>query len=269
MQPAKTERRAIVMLSAGDRPWFPLAARTFEIYAERCGADFIVETELPTPEEFPLGRLPATRGRANKLAYASKTFFAWKHLRKGYDRLLFVDDTCVVRLNTPDVFDIVPFGELGGVGTGVRHARLSFEEIRRFTERAGYDPVDFKEKQYLNSGFLVYDRTMIDAIAPERVIDARRLLMSKLPHQTLTYYLIRSAGIRTHVLPRLYNTVPAARLPKEERRYMTDILPHLSEEAFVFHLTGIYRNRGALIAQIVDKVLSETAGSEVPGGSGA
>ncbi|WP_439594421.1 hypothetical protein [Falsiroseomonas sp.] len=251
------EKRAIVMLSVGERDWRGHAAATFERYAERCGARLHVETALPDFAEFPLPDLPDTSGRPNKRAYACKTFFAWKHLQAGYDRVLFVDDTCCVRLGTPDLFDLVPRGALGGVGSSKLHAQLSFDDITRFVARRGCAPIEMIHDEYMNSGVLVYDRSFMAAIAPKRVIDAKRLLMSKLPHQTLTYYLIKSRGIPFHVLPRIFNTVPAAKLDRPTRRSLDDIRPHLDHKAFIYHLTGIYRQRGALVQQIADILLNE------------
>jgi hypothetical protein len=60
------------------------------------------------------------------------------------------------------------------------------------------------------------------------------------------------------VLPRKFSSVPAAKLDKPTRRALDDIHPYLDRKAYIYHLTGIYRQRGLLVRQIADIMLNDT-----------
>lgn len=253
-----SEKRAIVILSAGTRPWLDGVLKTFDYYAAECGASVHVERELPSKEEFPFPDMPDRPGRANKLAYACKTYFAWKYLAEyGYDRVLFVDDTCCVKANTPNIFDLVPFGHLGYVVTGASHAEISFAEIAEYIKTRSLPEIEYNFEDYMNSGVLVYDRTMTEALSKERVCAAASLMVSALPHQTLTYYLIKSANIPMFSLPKAFNTVPAVGLPRPVRKEMTDIREYIRDNIYIYHVTGVYNHRDVLISQITERFISE------------
>ncbi|MFW5642261.1 MAG: hypothetical protein ACOCY0_05800, partial [Roseicyclus sp.] len=131
MTSARTDRekRAIVVVSIGNRPWLDASLSTIRPYAETCGADLLVRRDLPDGALAKIRTMPAKPGRPNKAAYACKTYFAWEALSDGYDRVLMLDDTCCVAADAPDIFDATPRGHLGYTGTGVKHARKSFAAI--------------------------------------------------------------------------------------------------------------------------------------------
>lgn len=229
-----TEKRCIVMPSIGERAWNQLTSATFRRYAHKCNADFYLVTH--EPQEMDTLRLhynSSVKGRANKSAYALKSFLAWKYLA-DYDRVLIVDDTCVVTDYAPDIFSSVPNGNIAGKGTAVSHAALSFASIKALrsatTNRsAGSRRVwwadratrvlqkMFREKEfisrvlvrvlrlcsnerarydsrmYFNTGVMLYDSTLRWAFSPDRLRSALPLLYNSYPHQTLSYFLIAFA----------------------------------------------------------------------------
>jgi hypothetical protein len=248
--------KAIVMVSIGARAWRDLPAETFARYAQITGADFYLETQLPSAHEFPLPAMPDTPGRSNKVAYASKAYFVFKYLSMGYDKVLIVDDTCIVSRGTPNVFRIVPPMHCGFRTSDRKSARKSFQAIRAFQARRGEEPVSFDAKQYMNSGFMLYDASMQSAFAPERIIDAKELLYCKFPNQTLTYYLLKRSGTKLFRLPEGFNVVPANHLSRGRRKSIQDVRPHLGK-ANVYHVTSAYVYRMEIIEQIYDHVTRE------------
>jgi len=246
-------KRAIVIVSIGDRPWLPSVAEIASHYADRCNADLILETEAPSQDEFVLPELPDSPGRPHKRLYACKSFYAWKHLAvSGYRKVLVLDDTCCINAHTPDIFKKIGPGQVGYTITGASDAQRSFDDIHRFQEAMGEPPVPADQDLYMNSGVLVYDHRMVDALAPHRIVAASELLMSRFPHQSLTYYLLRRAEVSMRKLEKKFNVVPAVNLDKEVRRDMTDMLPHLSRDTYIYHITGMYRQRAQIIEQICE-----------------
>lgn len=250
------EKRAIVMLSIGNRGWARKSSATFARYAAVVGADMHLITEFPSSAEFPFPALPDSPGRKMKLAYACKAFFAWKFLEvEGYDRVAVVDDTCCVRAGAPDIFEAVPRGACGYTGTSGSHAELSFDVIKRFVKKNGLPDIDYESRLYMNSGVMVYDSSFKEALHKDKICEASDLLFAKYPNQTLTYYLLRRAGVPMTRISKSFNSIPAMRLPKEARRMISDISPYVTDATYIYHVTGAFKNRGAVVEQLSDILL--------------
>lgn len=243
-------KRAILMLSIGDRPWARCAFETFERYAEKIGADAHLVTEDPPATEFDLGVFRATTSRPNKRAYALKSYIPWKFMSKGYDQVVMVDDSCSVHPYATSIFDEVPRGFIGYTRTSATHAELSFQVIRDFQQETGERPIEFNPKHYANSGVVVYDRLFMDAFDPQKILEAKLLLYAKYPHQTLLYYLVKNSEIPVRMMPKKFNGMPGMRLGKDQRRQLSSIEGIVDLEAvYITHYSGAYRNRRDLITQ--------------------
>ena len=251
------EKRAIVVVSIGDRPWLDASLSTIRPYAETCGADLVVERELPSVGLGRIPTMPDKPGRRNKAAYACKTYFAWQALSEGYDRVLMLDDTCCVAADAPSIFDATPKGHLGYTGTGVRHAEKSFAAIERLVRTGAMPAVPFDTRLYMNSAVLLYDKCHADALRPELINASASLLYSLYPHQTLTYYLSRLGRFEAFRLPKSFNSMPALHLRRWRRRYLWDVRPYLKDTEWIYHITGAYRFRERLIGQVADYMLHE------------
>lgn len=253
---------AIVMVSIGDRPWSQRTGETFRQYAEQCGAIFCVHRTTPSEFGYPFEELADDPGRPNKAAYAAKTYVGWHYLEVlGYKKVLVVDDTCCIRPESPDVFDSVPNGACGYTRSSRRHAADSFAYIEGFVSSHGKAGVDFDQAEYMNSAVMVYTSGMRHALSLSRIWAHRDLLFASKPHQTLTYYLLKSAGVRLVKLSKKWNKVPGvAALSTEDRRRMTSVYPYLQDGAYIYHITGAYRHRALLVRQLADALLQGAGG---------
>lgn len=249
-------KRAILVLSVGDRPWVSSACLTWQNYADKCNADLIVERELPSLEEFPLDELPDKPGRANKRAYACKAYLPWKYLKKGYEQVLMLDDTCCVSKEADNIFELAPKDCVALTRTGVEHALESFRYI---VERAKKEKLpfinNFNTLDYGNTGVVLYNKSNIDALSPEKIIKASSLLFNKLPHQTLFYYLMRTGKVPFKMLSGDFNKVPGinAGITLDERKNLKEIGDLFDENIQIYHITGMSRNRRSLIEDIVKR----------------
>ncbi len=249
------------MIAIGDRPWAAASARTFAQYARQVGADLHLVTEDPPLADFPLADLADRPGRRNKRAYAAKAFYAWKFLEPGaYDRVLVVDDSCLVRQGAGDLFELVPPGACGFTGTSAGHAEQSFEVIRQYCEARGLALPVLDPGQYMNTGVMLYDRAFREALGPDRICEAADLLFTPYPNQTLTYYLLQRAGAELFRMPKSYNTIPAMKLGPAARSLLDDISGFVSPDIQIYHLTSAFRNRGALVEQLAGILLADWEG---------
>jgi hypothetical protein len=250
------------MVSIGVRQWRDLSAATFDRYAFMVNADFYLETKLPSKRELPLPVMPDAPGRANKIAYASKAYFVFKYLSMGYNQLLVVDDTCVAAHNTPDIFSLIPPEHCGFKRSDRKSAAISFKTIQSFQATSREEPVHFFENEYMNSGFLVYDYSMQEAFAPEKIVRASDLLYCKFPNQSLTYYLIKKSNIKLFPLPEGFNVIPGRHLSSGGRRALRDVRPYLGK-GYVYHVTSHFAHRGKIIRQIYDHVSQDRTKNEL------
>jgi hypothetical protein len=160
--------KAIVMISIGLRPWRKYTSCTFKRYCDQHGFDFylvIDEREVIGPR---LAGIEEIKGRRNKHLYAGKTFLAWKYIKeKGYQRVAIVDDSCSIRPDCPNLFDIVPFGSLGGVRSGIKRAKESFDFIAQHRNQVMLPKFDAKD--YLAGGILIYSADIEPVIAPSEI----------------------------------------------------------------------------------------------------
>ena len=120
-----TGSRCIVVVSVGDRPWFPLLLPSMQAYADRLGADLVVHRfSEPDPQHLEwLGRLclgpHETKLRFLKLFYLRETLIR-------YERVLLLDDTCYVDVSCPNIFHGCPEDCLGAVEDGGVLGRNAF-----------------------------------------------------------------------------------------------------------------------------------------------
>lgn len=246
-------RHAIVIPSIGDRSWWPLCASTFAHYCQRYGIALHVERHLPPKEEFPLPDLPDEKGaRRNKPAYMSKLYFAWKYL-DDYDRVAVIDDTCFVSSHAPNIFECVPYGTCGYTRTSPKTAERSFVAIRAFIEARGEDHIVYDPKLYMNSGVVVYDRTMRDMLLPSRLIHCADLLYSAYPSQAILYYLLQRRQVPMTRLSKKFNSIPG---PSENRSLLNDVSPYMNN-VYIHHITGGYVHRQQLLEQTGKLCLAE------------
>lgn len=249
-------KKLVLILSAGERPWISIVEKMGRDYAERCGADFVIERNLPTAEEFNLPPLPDEPGRKNKLVYAAKAYLPWKYLSNGYDRVLMLDDSCCIKKNAASLFDLVPEGHTGLAPTGLEHGLDSFNFIENETRESKLPAVKaYNTEKYGNTGVVLYDKTALNALAPEKIIAARKLLFAKRPHQTLFYYLMQRGKVPISMFSMNFNRVPGTGLglSSQKRRLLKDVKEFYDSKVRIYHVTGFFKYREKLIRSIASK----------------
>lgn len=115
---------------------------TIKNYADKIGADFIVidtETQTPHWEKFSL----------------------YKYLKK-YKRIIFLDTDIIVRPDTPNLFDIVPYNKIGMFNEGkYAYRRDALEQVFEAYEKKNLFPKNW-DSSYYNTGVMVFSRFHMD-----------------------------------------------------------------------------------------------------------
>lgn len=179
------EKLAIVTISIGEA--FEKIARTthptIKDYAERCGADFIVWDEQNTD-------------------YINAAFMKFElgTLLTKYDRLIYIDTDCIVKKNTPNLFDIIPEGAFAAFNEGILTCRKNHKA--NFCIRVNiYDQAWVESNYYFNSGVMVIPKICKDVFTKPEVC------INNFYEQTQLNYLIHKSRIPTIALDYKFNAM--------------------------------------------------------------
>lgn len=282
------KKHAVIMISFGERPWLHATSELARLYAEKIGADYFLITEAPSFDEFGLPDLDPSIGRGNKEVYAYKLYFPWKMLaQQGYDRVLLVDDSSVIKEGAPDIFSQVPDGfsgyawsdpdetliSLAGIYAWAKcesgfpgHAIQSTEGFYRsllfgkvnsseiknpVSFLVGGEVLEFDINHYANTAAMVFDKTCVDAISPSNVLAASELLYSAQPNQTLWWYLLTKHNLPVYKISSRWNWLLGWGMSIHDRRGLSDAsLCSGVLEANITHVTSAYGHREKLIKQL-------------------
>lgn len=240
-------KRAVITVSVGDRPWFHFVKSMVKAYAEKCNADFFVETDIPEDLPLNLPVLDDAIGRKNKSVYALKSLYPYKYLLKGYDQVLCLDDTVIINPKAPSIFDLVTPGFCGITTTSANHALKSFNTIQKYVNKNILEQISYNSQHYANSAVVLYDKACIHAISPSEIEKAGWLLEAQHPHQTLLYYLFSKNNIGMEIIPKSFNSIPGMNLVKDERFRLKSLSGLINKKVNIYHITGGFENRFELI----------------------
>ena len=91
-------KNLLITISIGNRPWFKNIRYYMDLHCKKYNIDFKVISK---------NYISDSDSRLEKLDI--KSYF------KEYDRILYLDDTCIISPYCPNLFDIVPYNKLGVV----------------------------------------------------------------------------------------------------------------------------------------------------------
>lgn len=234
-----------------------LTAPFMRLYAAHCKADFVIVTE-----NSPLFSLLSVKGIKvgrpnNGEAYIMK-MLAVGHFLEAYDKVLWLDDTCIVKDTTPDIFeqlsdayDIAAYAE--GKKLDVMAARRDKEFLQRHVA------FDMDTRQYINSGVVVYSQRCKPFLNANFITGWSRLFMSSYADQGYINFVIQNYKLRLLDLDEKFNSMFLVNgYTEDERNLCTERLAkeHVCTDAKqIIHLTGFYKNRFELL-EAVSSILS-------------
>jgi len=193
-------KNLILTASLGDRPFKKYAFFSMEEYAKKTNADFIVAEDIEIPKELKELKV----GRGNNTSYLKKILWIRKYL-KEYDKVLWLDDTCYVNPNCPNLFNFVPSGYVAAASesqlmyVGFKEAYKDF--LKRWTIYKNERDTTF------NTGVILYTKECKHMFSNDNLLNtiAKLCLTSQWPQQLLTNYLIIINNIPRIVLDSKFN----------------------------------------------------------------
>jgi len=161
-----TSSTAIVLISISNsavanlsRPWLPTTLNRIEAYAGRTGSDVVVVRSSKHCDHLSRKEADKDDAQAQRDCAMRGKLDAIYETLMIYDRILLVDDTVVIRGDTPNLFEIVPPERIGAL---VQSDAIfgEAENRRQLDEMCEFYGVDNKDASstVFNSGVLLLTR---------------------------------------------------------------------------------------------------------------
>ncbi len=231
-------RVGVVVVSMGDRPWWPIALSWLNLYCRKHSYDLVVARQ-PLVTHLQLSQFDRFQnyGRAQKLGIAR--FFS------AYDRVIQIDDTCLVSPATPALADIVPEDVIGCWVAGPGNNKFdSYTSKHQAIYQRGKP---LAKESFYNSGMTVYsskhailfDQTTIpwDKIRADKWFPTQGYLSDRCERE----------GFALHDLGNAFNMIGSriAQNPSEQ-----------VDSVFIFHVTSAVSDRLG-VAKRIDRAFRE------------
>lgn len=239
---------AVLVVSIGKRPFTPLTLKNIRAYSERIGAAIIIERKVSIPFKLRVKCKLIKPKRKNIECYLQKMIGIYDTL-EDYDRVLLLDDSCLVSRDAPNIFEKVPIEEIG-----------AFSELECLDFKSpSYDKKFIFERkgvlisEYYNAGVLVVSKRQRELFSPKNLMDNLDLFEGLYPVQAYFAYIVHLSKAKIKRLSSDWNFIPVFNYADNDDRR----LESLSIESLkviarqnVVHVTGYYQNRHKIIAQI-------------------
>jgi hypothetical protein len=227
-----------------------------EKYATKCNADFLILTDKNYVKDWDFAK-KFIIGRNNNYSYLFK-ILSINHYLKSYNKVLWLDDTCFVKNNCENLFDMITLDKyILAYPEGENNDLSSWKYDYNFIlEKTGFE---LNTTKYINSGVVVYTKKILNILTNENILKYKDLLKSQFPHQCLLNYLLQINNIEILKLSENHNKMflNCNYLNGRETKpnnLTSDII--ISNVSKIFHITGFYKNRSGIIERI-DNVLKE------------
>ena len=194
-------RHLVLTASFGDRPFKQFTIDSQQKYAEKIGADFRVIEEYEVDEKF--NAIPL--GRGGNTAYLIKLLVI-KDALTEYDRVIWLDDTCIVSNDTPNLFDTVPVELFAAHNEGILDWVLADQQTKSLYKRNGLHNV-ITSQNYFNTGVMVISKVHSSLFKDDIILNLgeRGHFKNSYPEQTYLNYMIAMHRIGFFALPSIFN----------------------------------------------------------------
>jgi len=247
--------RLILSTSIGNlRNFIELTSTFMKVYAKKISADLIIIKDSD-PLLGILDTIKYTTGRNNNNVYVLKIKFIFYYLNY-YRDILWLDDTCIIKPDTCDLFNYINNNHIVGFNEGC----LPFVNSSKYDKKFIQDKMNFSinDLNYINSGVVLYNEAIQKYLSDEYINKYKDLFNSVYPQQAYLNYIIQFYKIPCGFLEEKFNKIFI--LPDSKRNMVVeDISKELiyNSENFIYHITGYYKNRYDILEHICSLIDSK------------
>lgn len=174
----RSKKLILTMCLGKERKLLDITEPYMELYAAKTDADLIIlNDDSPVIINNIKHFKTLVCGRNFGESYFFKAFLI-HHYLGIYEKILWLDDSCLVSPNTKNLFSMVENGTVAGHGWSIDKARPVDSKFIKSI-------VDFSidKDKYINSGVVVYTKKSRDLFSLENIIKYSKLFESRYPHQ--------------------------------------------------------------------------------------
>jgi hypothetical protein len=242
------KERLILSASLGKhRNYIELTRPFMQEYSNKINADLII-IEDSNPLLTILNTPSYLTGRSNNNAYVLKIKLIFYYL-EYYENILGLDDTCIVKQGTCNLFDNIDNNYIVAFNEGI----LPFIKSSKYDKEFIKDKIKFliDDLKYINSGVVIYNRNIRQYLSNTYIDTYKELLKSSYPHQAYLNYIIQFYNLPCKLLDRSFNEMFIVPDVKRDIN-IKDISKEriTSSETMIYHITGYYINRYDIIKYI-------------------
>lgn len=248
------KKNCILTCSIGDRPFFKFCKKSIEIYAKKVNADFIIADDIDLPDNLNNIKI----GRNNNKAYLKKIIFIRMYLEK-YERVLWIDDTCIINPKCPNLFELVPKdyvaapSETFQLYSGYRLAATTLKEL----PNGKYKNIKLTSNDALNTGIFLYNQDIKKYLSDEFIFKYSELFSSVWTDQLFILVILQFYSIKKFTLDGNFNKMTVydehESILDRESFNKKDKIIYLDKnllnsnsylyEAFIYHITSYYNSK--------------------------
>jgi hypothetical protein len=245
---SQNSKNLILTFSLGkDRNLLEITEKYMKNYAEKCEADFIVlhdDSLIIIKYNKVFDSIHLTCGRKyGGNSYYLKVSMIYHFLGK-YEKVLWLDDSCIVSPKTENLFNIVKNGSVGGFNEGsnenLKSWKYDSKTIKTLKE------FEINTTNYLNSGIVLYTKPIQHLFSLDSILANNELFTSTYPHQCYLNFMLQSNKIPIVCFDSKYNNMflhyDYSERPTKEKIYIHPSYILLESESSIFHMTGWWGN---------------------------
>lgn len=195
---------AVITLSFGEnREFFKINQLTFKRYADKVGAEFKIYNDFIMPPEF--SNIEVGMRNNSTDAYLKKIIIINEAL-KHYDRILYLDDSCYISKDCPDLFSFVPYNFMAMHNEGILNFCLEvFIASNNIIVENNLKPTSIKN--YFNAGVIVTSKNNQYIFSSKFVANEKfkKLFKCYFGDQTYLNYIVNAEHIPYMTLSHLFN----------------------------------------------------------------
>jgi len=241
-------KKAILTISIGNRHFTKYTFPSITAYSKKINSDLILHNSITIHSKILNEINKFNFQRKNILPYIQKIASIHALLDK-YEKLLFLDDSCIISKKAEDIFSICPDFGISAYEESEHEEFKSHHFDRNFI----YKRRNLQINKYFNAGVIIVNRDSKDIFSNKNILDNIDLFESKYPVQAYLNYAINNYNINTYSLEEEWNFMAI----EEYAKYKNRKLNRLSKEYIksilnnkIFHITGYYENRINIIKQL-------------------
>jgi hypothetical protein len=249
----ESRKRAILVLALGaeHRAYLSITFANLAAYAERVGAELVLITDEALLDDAMRARIATVTGsRVTPTAYVLKCIALGDTLRR-YERVLLLDSTCIVTSHCDDLFAVVRESHVGAFDEGTMADFGSWKIDRRLAA----EKRNVTLTTYINTGVVLASRAHLPLLTSDQIGANIDLFGSPYPSQLYVNTMLALTKTPVQALQRGYNYTPVFDYKDDAQRgrseLTTEELAVIRRDASIIHCTGYYRQRAAILEQLM------------------